>query len=150
MQILNIKEFSKFHLTISVVYIYRETCCGTHVHNTSVLENFCFLTYTSKGATKHTVKAVVGREALHMKQADEKLSRKIADLEETLKTDKFANEQFKEEISRVKQEINDSNIQISYSYLIKEKCLTRLDNLSKAIWLQEKEIEKYVISHLFI
>lgn len=150
MQILTIKEFSKFYLTISVVYIYRETCCGTHVHNTSVLQHFCFLTYTSKGATKHTVKAVVGREALRMKQADEKICRRIADLEEALKSGKFINEQFKEEISRIKQEINDSNIQISYSYLIKEKCMTRLENLSKAIWLQEKEIEKYVKSHLFI
>ncbi|XP_070166786.1 alanine--tRNA ligase, mitochondrial [Polyergus mexicanus] len=120
----------------------KETCCGTHVHNTSVLQHFCFLTYTSKGATKRTVKAVVGREALRMKQAGEKICQRIAELEETLKCGKFTYEQFKEEISRIKQEINDSNIQISYSYLIKEKCLIHLENLSKAIWLQEKEIEK--------
>ncbi|XP_072755160.1 alanine--tRNA ligase, mitochondrial [Anoplolepis gracilipes] len=120
----------------------KETCCGTHVHNTSVLQHFCFLTYTSKGATKRTVKAVVGQEALRIKQTGERIFRRIAELEETLKSGKFTYEQFKGEINRIKQEINNPNIQISLSYLIKEECLTHLENLSKAMWLQEKEIEK--------
>lgn len=114
------------------------------------MQHFCFLTYTSKGATKRTVKAVVGREALRMKQAGERMCQRIAELEETLKNGKFIYEQFKEEINRIKQEINDPNIQISLSYLIKEKCLTHLENLSKVIWLQQKEIEKYVILHIYI
>lgn len=85
-----------------------------------------------------------------MKQAGERMCQRIAELEETLKNDKFIYEQFKEEINRIKQEINDPNIQISLPYLIKEKCLTHLENLSKAIWLQQKEIEKYVILHIYI
>ncbi|GAB1868191.1 alanine--tRNA ligase [Camponotus japonicus] len=122
----------------------KETCCGTHVHNTSVLQHFCFLTYTSKGATKRTVKAIVGQEALRMKQAGERISRRIAELEETLKSNKFTYEQFQEEINRIKQEINDPNIE-TLPYLIKEKCLTSLENLNKVIWLQEKENEKVSI-----
>lgn len=128
-------------------FFFRETCCGTHVHNTNVLQHFCFLTYTSKGATKRTVKAIVGQEALRMKQAGERICQKIAELEETLKSNKFTYEQFQEEINRTKQEINDPNIQI-LPYLIKEKCLAHLENLSKAIWLQEKENEKYIIFHI--
>lgn len=129
------------------LFFFRETCCGTHVHNTSVLQHFCFLTYTSKGATKRTVKAVVGQEALRMKQAGERISRRIAELEEALKSNKFTYEQFQEEINRIKQEINDPNIE-TLPYLIKEKCLTSLENLNKTIWLQEKENEKYMIFHI--
>lgn len=123
----------------------KETCCGTHVHNTSVLQHFCFLTCTSKGATKRTVKAVVDREAVRMKQTGERMCQRIEELEETLKTGKLTYERFKEEINRIKQEINDTNIEVSLPYLIKEKCLTNLENLSKTIWLQEKEIEKVSI-----
>lgn len=135
------------YICVCLFFFFRETCCGTHVHNTSVLQHFCFLTYTSKGATKRTVKAIVGQEALRMKQAGERISRRIAELEETLKNNKFTYEQFQEEINRIKQEINDPNIE-TLPYLIKEKCLTSLENLNKAIWLQEKENEKYMIFHI--
>ncbi|XP_011639548.1 alanine--tRNA ligase, mitochondrial [Pogonomyrmex barbatus] len=120
----------------------KETCCGTHVHNTSVLQHFCFLTYTSKGATKRTVKAIVGPQALRMKQAGEKICQRITELEDSLQSDTFTYDLLNAEINRIKQEINNQNIQIQLPYLIKEKCLTHLENLSKTVWLRAKEIEK--------
>lgn len=125
--------------------MFRETCCGTHVHNTGVLQYFCFLTYTSKGATKRTVKAVVGPDALCMKQAGERMCQRITELEEASQSDKFTYEIFNAEKNRIKQEINDQHISVSLPYLIKEKCLIRLENLSKTVWLLGKETEKYVI-----
>lgn len=122
----------------------KETCCGTHVHNTDVLQHFCFLTYTSKGATKRTVKATVGPGALRMKQAGERIYQRIADLEDTLQGDKFTYELFNAEINRIKQEVNDQHVPLPY--LIKEKCLTHLENLNKTVWLREKEIEKNSIT----
>jgi len=124
--------------------MFRETCCGTHVHNTGVLQHFCFLTYTSKGATKRTIKAVVSPASLRMKQAGERIYQRIVKLEDALQSGKFTYELFNAEINRIKQEINQ-HLQIPLPYLIKEKCLTYLGNLSKTIWLREKEIEKYVI-----
>ncbi|KAL0130415.1 hypothetical protein PUN28_002237 [Cardiocondyla obscurior] len=118
----------------------KETCCGTHVHNTKVLQHFCFLTYTSKGATKRTVKAVVGERALDIKRAGEKMYQRIIELEKALQNGKFTYELFNTELNRLKQEINDQHVQLPY--LIKEKCLTHLENLKKTIWLREKEMEK--------
>ncbi|XP_011051624.1 PREDICTED: alanine--tRNA ligase, mitochondrial [Acromyrmex echinatior] len=128
----------------------KETCCGTHVHNTDVLQHFCFLTYTSKGATKRIVKAVVGPEALRMKQAGENICQRISELEGVLRSDKFTYELFNTELNRIKQEINAQNIQVPLPYLIKEKCLTQLENLSKIAWLREKEIEKDFITREII
>ncbi|XP_036145275.1 alanine--tRNA ligase, mitochondrial isoform X2 [Monomorium pharaonis] len=122
----------------------KEPCCGTHVHNTGVLQHFCFSTYTSKGATKRIIKAVVGPEALRMQQAGEKICQRIAELEGTLQSDKFTYELFNAEINRIKQKINDHHVQVPY--LIKEKCLTHLENLNKTVWLREKEIEKNLIT----
>lgn len=130
--------------------MFREPCCGTHVHNTSVLQHFCFLTYTSKGATKRTVKAIVGPGAICMKQAGERLYQRIADLEDALQSGKFTYELFNAEINRIKQEINDQHVQVPLPYLVKEKCLTHLENLSKTVWLREKEIEKYVILYVYL
>ncbi|XP_077269962.1 alanine--tRNA ligase, mitochondrial [Temnothorax americanus] len=120
----------------------KEPCCGTHVHNTGVLQHFCFSTYTSKGVTKRTVKAVVGPGALHMRQAGERMSQRIAELKNVLRSGKLTYEILNAEINRIKQEINDQHVQVPLPYLIKEKCLTHLENLSKTIWLREKEIEK--------
>lgn len=130
--------------------MFRETCCGTHVHNTDVLQHFCFVTYTSKGATKRTVKAVVGSDALRMKQAGERMCQRITELEDALHSDKFTYEIFNAEINRIKQEINDQHTSVPLPYLIKEKCLTHLEKLSKTVWLREKEIEKYVIYAYYI
>ncbi|RLU15066.1 hypothetical protein DMN91_012953 [Ooceraea biroi] len=120
----------------------KESCCGTHVHNTGVLQHFCFLTYTSKGATRQTVKAAVGQKALRMRQAGEKIWRNIVELEEKIQSGTFTY-QLDAEINRMKRVLDDENPQASLlPYLIKEKCLTRLESLSKAAWLREKEIEK--------
>lgn len=125
--------------------MFREACCGTHVHNTSVLQHFCLTAYTSKGATKRIVKAVVGERALRMKEAGEQMWKRIAELEAT--SDNFTYELFNAEINRIKQEINEENT--SLPYLIKENCLTHLEKLSKAAWLREKESERYVILHSY-
>ncbi|EZA47311.1 Alanyl-tRNA synthetase, mitochondrial [Ooceraea biroi] len=120
-----------------------ESCCGTHVHNTGVLQHFCFLTYTSKGATRQTVKAAVGQKALRMRQAGEKIWRNIVELEEKIQSGTFTYQLVDAEINRMKRVLDDENPQASLlPYLIKEKCLTRLESLSKAAWLREKEIEK--------
>lgn len=124
--------------------MFREACCGTHVHNTGMLQNFYFLTHTSKGATNRIVKAVVGPKALRMKQAGEEMLHKVAELENTLKNNESTYQIFNAKINRIKEEINDQNMQVPLPCLIKEKCLTHLEKLSKAKWLQEKEIEKYV------
>lgn len=126
---------------------FRETCCGTHVHNTCVLQHFCFLTYTSKGATKRTIKAVVGPRALRMKQLGERICQRVAELENASQSGKLTHEIFNAEINQIKQEINNQHLQIPY--LIKEQCLTHLENMSKIAWLREKEIEKYVIKYAF-
>ncbi|XP_018307520.1 alanine--tRNA ligase, mitochondrial [Mycetomoellerius zeteki] len=128
----------------------KETCCGTHVHNTGVLQHFCFLTYTSKGAMKRTVKAVVGPGALSMKQAGENLCQRIAELEDVLRSGKFIYELFNTELNQIKQEINNQDVQVPLPYLVKEKCLTQLENLSKTAWLREKEIEKDSITREII
>lgn len=130
---------------LNINHIFRETCCGTHVHNTGVLQYFCFSSYTSKGATKRTVKAVVGPDALRMKQAGERMCQRITELEDASQSDNVTYEMVNAEINRIKQEINDQHILALLPYLIKEKCLIRLENLSKKVWLREKEIEKYVI-----
>ncbi|XP_014470633.1 PREDICTED: alanine--tRNA ligase, mitochondrial isoform X2 [Dinoponera quadriceps] len=120
----------------------KEACCGTHVHNTGVLQHFYFLTHTSKGATNCTVKAVVGPRTLRMKQAIEKIQHKITELENTLQSTELTYEAFNAKINRIKEKINDRTEQISLSYLFKMDCLTHLKNLSVKKWLQEKEIEK--------
>lgn len=83
-----------------------------------------------------------------MKEAGEKMCQRIVELEKnSLQSDKFTYKVLdrEAEINRIKQEINDDHAQVPLPYLIKEKCLTQLENLSKTIWLREKEIEKYVI-----
>jgi len=79
-----------------------------------------------------------------MKQAGENICQRIAELEYVLRSGKFIYELFNTELNRIKQEINAQDIQVPLPYLIKEKCLTQLENLSKIAWLREKEIEKYV------
>lgn len=151
----DINELFKFHVINNMsknAHIFlRETCCGTHVHNTSMLQYFCFLTYTSKGATKRTIKAVVGEEALQMRRAGEKIWHDIAKLEEKLQSGALTYQVLNAEINHMKEEIGEKNPQAqSVPYLIREKCLTRLESLSKAAWLREKEMEKHVTSHLLI
>lgn len=125
--------------------MFREACCGTHVHNTSDLQYFCILTYTSKGATRRTIKAVVGPRALSMKEASKKMWQKIMQLENNLHSNTFTYPVFNDKIKQVKKEINDQNRETPLPYLIKEKYLANLENLSKAAWLRQKENEKYVI-----
>lgn len=78
-----------------------------------------------------------------MKQADERIYQRIAELEDASQSGKFTYEICNAEINRIKQEINNQHIPVPY--LSKEKCLIHLENLSKTAWLREKEIEKYVI-----
>lgn len=130
-----------------ITFVFREACCGTHVHNTGVLQHFYFLTYTSKGAANCTVKAVVGPRALHMKQVSEKIRHKVIELENNLQNNEFTYETFEAKVNQIKQEINDQVEQVPLPYLFKVECLTHLKDLSKAKWLREKEIEKYVIYH---
>ncbi|XP_032679320.1 alanine--tRNA ligase, mitochondrial isoform X2 [Odontomachus brunneus] len=118
----------------------KEACCGTHVHNVGVLQYFYFLTYTSKGATNCTVKAVVGAKALHMKRASEKIRHKITELENTLQSDEFTYKTFETKVNRLKQEMDDQIEQVPY--LFKIECLAHLKNLCKTKWLREKENEK--------
>ncbi|EFN88295.1 Alanyl-tRNA synthetase, cytoplasmic [Harpegnathos saltator] len=121
----------------------KEACCGTHVHNTGVLQHFYFVTYTSKGAAKCDVKAVVGPWALRIKQASEKIQHEVAKLENILQNDKFITyETFDAKVNQIQQEINEQTEPISLPYLFKVECLTHLKNLSKAKWLKEKEIER--------
>lgn len=127
--------------------MFREACCGTHVHNTGVLQHFSFLTYTSKGATNRIIKAVAGPKALHMKQVGEKMWNKITELENTLHSGELTYEVFNAKINRIKEEINDQHAQVPLPHLIKKECLMHLENLSKAKWLREKEIEKSVSHH---
>lgn len=125
------------------MYVFREACCGTHVHNTDVLQHFYFLTYTSKGAANCTIKAVVGQKALHMKQVSEKVQHKIMELENMLQSVEFTYETFDLKVNKIKQEINDQTELLPY--LFKVECLTHLKNISTQKWLEEKEIEKYAV-----
>lgn len=76
-----------------------------------------------------------------MKQVGERICQRIAELENASQSGKFTHEIFTAEINRIKQEINEY---LQVPYLIKEECLTHLENMSKMAWLREKEIEKYV------
>jgi seryl-tRNA synthetase len=116
------------------------------------LQYFCFLTHISRGATKCTVEAIVGQDALHIKQTGEKIQQDIVELEKKLQSDTFTYELLNTEINHIKHKINDRSSQATLlSYLIREECSIRLENLSKAAWLREKEIEKYIthMSHVF-
>jgi len=111
------------------------------------------LTHASKGATKRTVEAVVGEDALRIKQNGEKIRHDIVELEKKSQSDTFTYELLNAEINHIKDKINDRTSQATLSYLIREECLTRLENLSKGAWLRGKEIEKYTthtshVSHI--
>ncbi|KAH0547401.1 alanine--tRNA ligase, mitochondrial [Cotesia glomerata] len=41
----------------------REACCGTHVHNTGVLKNFCITEVHPKSSSEYLIKAVAGPKA---------------------------------------------------------------------------------------
>lgn len=121
--------------------MFREACCGTHVHKTGVLQHFCVLSYSSKGASNFTIKAVVGSHAVTAKSAGENIQHKILSLEQELIDGKITYELFKSISEGIETEINNSYKNLLIPYLIKEECLVKLKNLEKNIWIQAKERE---------
>ena len=124
----------------------KEACCGTHVPETGVLEHFCLLSYSSKGAARFTIKAVTGPLATSAKLAGENLQRDVSKLEHELKTGKVTYEVFKSLSKEIENEISDGNKKMLIPYLVKEECRTKLKDLDKTAWAHAKEMEKSVVS----
>ncbi|XP_043260582.1 alanine--tRNA ligase, mitochondrial isoform X2 [Colletes gigas] len=133
---------------IRIVEIYsnnlksKEACCGTHVPNTGLLKHFCLLNYFSKGSANLNIKAAVGSFAMSAKLEGENVQRKILNLEQKLKTEKLAYDIFKTISQEIKNDITNDDRKTPIPYLIKEECLTKLNDLNKNAWVQAKEIEK--------
>ncbi|PBC27582.1 Alanyl-tRNA synthetase, cytoplasmic [Apis cerana cerana] len=114
----------------------KETCCGTHILKTAELEYFCFLNYSSKGASNFILKAIVGSLAKTAKMAGKNMQYKILDLENKLKNRKITCETFKTISKEIENELKNEDILIPY--FIKEECLTKLNDLNKIIHIQKK------------
>lgn len=119
-----------------IEYFFRETCCGTHILKTAELEYFCFLNYSSKGASNFILKGIVGSLAKTAKMAGKNMQYKILDLENKLKNRKITCETFKTISKEIENELKNEDILIPY--FIKEECLTKLNDLNKIIHIQKK------------
>ncbi|KAG6801622.1 alanine--tRNA ligase, mitochondrial [Apis mellifera caucasica] len=115
----------------------KETCCGTHILKTAELEYFCFLNYSSKGASNFILKAIVGSLAKTAKMAGKNMQYKILDLENKLKNGKITCETFKTISKEMENELKNVNTLIPY--FIKEECLTKLKDLNKITRIQKKQ-----------
>ncbi|KZC13771.1 Alanine--tRNA ligase, mitochondrial [Dufourea novaeangliae] len=120
----------------------KEACCGTHVHRTGVLEHFCFLSYSSKGAANFTVNGAVGSFAKSAKIAGENIQRKILNLDHKLTNDQIGYEAFELIYKEIKNELKDNTKKTPIPYIVREECLKQLEDLNKNTWIQTKEAEK--------
>lgn len=108
---------------------------------TGELEHFCFLDYFSKGASNINVKAAVGSLAKSAKLAGEIMQNKILNLQSKLEFGGITHEEFKSACKEIENKIR-SNKETVLPYIIKEECLTKLEDLNMLYRVRTKEAEK--------
>lgn len=72
-------------IKLSLLFLFREACCGTHLLNTSALEYFKITEIDTKGPSSRLIKAVVGSKAKDVKSASKNLQKPFI-ISENLKT----------------------------------------------------------------
>ncbi|XP_066595577.1 alanine--tRNA ligase, mitochondrial [Prorops nasuta] len=119
----------------------REACCGTHVHKTGFLENFCILSVTSKGASLCGIKALAGSEAVKANKESEAILSQILNMKTFAHAVKNCNE-----ISYLCSKIDDIGKSVKNKellpYLKRETIILEIEKLKKYLKDQETAINR--------
>ncbi|XP_076161952.1 alanine--tRNA ligase, mitochondrial isoform X2 [Ptiloglossa arizonensis] len=118
----------------------KEACCGTHVPKTGILEDFCFLFYSSTKTGKLTIKATVGPRARFAKLKGENVENEILNLEHKLKTNEVSYKTFTSLSKDIEDKITNDDTEMLIPYIIKKKCLTKLTVLKKYAAVRKRKI----------
>ncbi|KAG7202205.1 hypothetical protein KM043_015879 [Ampulex compressa] len=121
----------------------REACCGTHVHNTSILEHFCFVKYLCKSANKLYFKALTGPLAVSAKYSGEEAIREVQKLEKKVNLEQLNYEEIISQINKLKRRLIDENMDHNLlPYTIQQQSLEKLTQLGKSAWDKAKDYER--------
>ncbi|XP_060519599.1 alanine--tRNA ligase, mitochondrial isoform X2 [Cylas formicarius] len=93
-------------VTDGSAFISREPCCGTHVLNTSDLEDFCVIGMKSLGRSTQSVTAVTGDRAKLARQNAVRLSEEISLLKKSLGDNMDKPELIEVAVGRIKKKLN--------------------------------------------
>ncbi|XP_014606289.1 PREDICTED: alanine--tRNA ligase, mitochondrial-like isoform X1 [Polistes canadensis] len=109
----------------------KELCCGTHVKSTGSLEHFCILNYSSKGVLNCTIHAITGPLAKAAELTGKNLLDQIVKLENLVNTKNIKNDELNLQIKEIQKQLqkNTDTADLPLSYLIKEECNAKLQNL---------------------
>ncbi|XP_012275682.1 alanine--tRNA ligase, mitochondrial isoform X2 [Orussus abietinus] len=114
----------------------KEACCGTHVHNTGVLQYFCILDSKSKGTGRRAIKAVAGPFARLARLAGDNVKAKVDGLEKEFEAGNIQHNVMQARIHDLKRQIaslNSTMDNVIIPYSVKQECLNHLYNLQKSL-----------------
>ncbi|KAL7297401.1 hypothetical protein TKK_0009782 [Trichogramma kaykai] len=120
----------------------KEACCGTHLHKTGTLEDFCILNLKSQGASSIYLKALTGPAATLAKLSGENLKDRIFKYESILKSNKVDLKDLELKILSERQKLLDKNKRVKLPYVIVQQSLMQLENLLKIIKSEAKGIRR--------
>lgn len=126
----------------------REACCGTHVRSTGALEHFCILRLKSEGSGSRSVKAVAGPLARLARQAGDDLIQKITQLEEDIGSGQTQYNLLDTRVQEIKRQLVDNTDRILLPYIVKQRCIARLETMARNSRSQHRNVVKYVIRTL--
>ncbi|CAB0031669.1 unnamed protein product [Trichogramma brassicae] len=120
----------------------KEACCGTHLHKTGTLEDFCIVNLKSQGASSIYLKALTGPAATLAKLSGENLKDRIFKYENILKSNKVDLKDLELKILSERQKLLDKNKRVKLPYVIVQQSLIQLENLLKIIKSEAKGITR--------
>ncbi|KAJ8673583.1 hypothetical protein QAD02_004845 [Eretmocerus hayati] len=117
----------------------KEACCGTHVHKTGVLEQFCITSVKSQGSASMTFKAVTGPAARSIRFAGAYLREKITKLESDFEMGVGTLKELESRILDDKRDLADKEKRLRFPYAVVQESLERMENLHKSIKLKGRD-----------
>ncbi|KAB0804027.1 hypothetical protein PPYR_00997 [Photinus pyralis] len=123
-------------------FLSREPCCGTHVLNTSDLEDFCFIGMQSLGRTTTSLHAVTGYRAKLAQKNGSQLLQEMQKCQKQLKNYNTKPNMVDTALTLIKQKLKyDIDSDSILPFTIKQNCLDFLNNISQQI----KEMQNNLI-----
>ncbi|CAG9766243.1 unnamed protein product [Ceutorhynchus assimilis] len=115
-------------------FVSREPCCGTHVHNTADLEDFCVVSLKSLGRSTTSLHGVSGDRAKLARKNAEELAEDIEVFKKSVAEHLDTPDMLEMGILSLKKRLNfDINESSILPYVYKTQTLKELNNIGKQI-----------------
>ncbi|GLV40333.1 Alanyl-tRNA synthetase mitochondrial [Carabus blaptoides fortunei] len=124
----------------------REPCCGTHVRNTSDIQDICITNVRSLGRSTTSLTAVTRDRAILARTNGEKIINKVMNIKEKLNLSTIELNILDKSISQLKQKLNHNlDDEFILPVYVKSECLKILDDLAKRLRDSERDSLKQFI-----